>query len=71
MHGIIWWILVGLIAGWLTGQVMKGSGFGVIGDIVVACLERSQAGSSSASRLRRFGWSLLQHLRGRSSARSS
>ena len=28
-HGIIWWILVGLIAGWLTGKVMKGSGFGV------------------------------------------
>jgi uncharacterized membrane protein YeaQ/YmgE (transglycosylase-associated protein family) len=37
-HGIIWWILVGLIAGWLTGKVMRGSGFGVIGDIVIGIL---------------------------------
>ena len=33
--GLIWWILVGLIAGWLAGKVMKGSGFGVLMDIVV------------------------------------
>ncbi len=33
--GIIAWIVVGLIAGWLAGQVMKGGGYGVIGDIVV------------------------------------
>jgi uncharacterized membrane protein YeaQ/YmgE (transglycosylase-associated protein family) len=33
--GLIWWILVGLIAGWLAGKVMKGSGFGVAMDIVV------------------------------------
>ncbi len=32
---IIWWIVVGLIAGFLTGKLMKGSGFGAIGDIVV------------------------------------
>ncbi len=32
---IIWWIIVGLIAGFLTGKLMKGSGFGAIGDIVV------------------------------------
>jgi uncharacterized membrane protein YeaQ/YmgE (transglycosylase-associated protein family) len=38
MHGIIWWILVGLIAGWLTGKVMRGSGFGVIGDIAIGIL---------------------------------
>ncbi len=31
----IWFIIVGLIAGWLAGVVMKGGGFGVIGDIVV------------------------------------
>jgi uncharacterized membrane protein YeaQ/YmgE (transglycosylase-associated protein family) len=34
MH-IFWWIIVGLIAGWLTGKIMKGSGYGVIGDIVL------------------------------------
>jgi uncharacterized membrane protein YeaQ/YmgE (transglycosylase-associated protein family) len=33
--GIIAWIVVGLIAGWLAGVIMKGGGFGVVGDIVV------------------------------------
>lgn len=33
--GILSWIVVGLIAGWLAGVVMKGGGFGVIGDIIV------------------------------------
>ncbi len=32
---ILAWLLVGLIAGWLAGVVMKGGGFGCIGDIVV------------------------------------
>ena len=32
--GILAWIVVGLIAGWLAGQVM-GSGFGLVGDIIV------------------------------------
>jgi len=31
----IWFILIGLVAGWLAGQLVKGGGFGVIGDIVV------------------------------------
>ena len=34
-HGIIAWIIIGLIAGWLTGKIMKGSGFGAIMDMVV------------------------------------
>ena len=34
MH-ILWWIVVGLIAGWLTGKIMKGSGYGVFGDIAL------------------------------------
>jgi uncharacterized membrane protein YeaQ/YmgE (transglycosylase-associated protein family) len=33
--GLIWWIVVGLIAGWLAGKVMKGSGYGVTMDIVI------------------------------------
>lgn len=33
--GILSWIIVGLIAGWLAGVVMKGGGFGIIGNIVV------------------------------------
>jgi uncharacterized membrane protein YeaQ/YmgE (transglycosylase-associated protein family) len=38
MHGIIWWILVGLIAGWLTGKIMRGGGFGFFGDILIGIL---------------------------------
>lgn len=33
--GILTWIIVGLIAGWLAGLVVRGSGFGVLGDIIV------------------------------------
>jgi uncharacterized membrane protein YeaQ/YmgE (transglycosylase-associated protein family) len=32
------WIVVGLIAGWLAGLVMKGGGFGLIGNIVVGAI---------------------------------
>ena len=34
-HGIIWWIIVGLIAGWAAGRIMKGDGYGVIADIIL------------------------------------
>ena len=33
--GILAWLLIGLIAGVLAGMVMRGGGFGIIGDIVV------------------------------------
>ena len=36
--GVVAWLAVGLIAGWAAGQVMKGTGFGVIGDIVVGLI---------------------------------
>ena len=36
--GIIAWIFVGLISGWLAGKVMKGGGFGLIGDLVVGLI---------------------------------
>jgi uncharacterized membrane protein YeaQ/YmgE (transglycosylase-associated protein family) len=29
------WIVVGLIAGWLAGKVMRGGGYGLFGDIIV------------------------------------
>lgn len=32
---IVWFLLIGALAGWLAGQIMKGGGFGLIGDIVV------------------------------------
>jgi uncharacterized membrane protein YeaQ/YmgE (transglycosylase-associated protein family) len=33
--GVLTWIIVGLIAGWLAGQVMKGGGYGVVVDIIL------------------------------------
>ena len=38
MGGLIYWIVVGLIAGWLAGKVMKGGGYGVLVDIVLGIL---------------------------------
>lgn len=32
---LIWYVLIGLVAGWLAGQLMKGGGFGALGDIIV------------------------------------
>ena len=34
----VWFIVVGLVAGWLAGVLVKGGGFGAIGDIVVGVL---------------------------------
>jgi uncharacterized membrane protein YeaQ/YmgE (transglycosylase-associated protein family) len=36
--GFVAWIVVGLIAGWLAGQVMKGGGYGVLVDIILGIL---------------------------------
>jgi uncharacterized membrane protein YeaQ/YmgE (transglycosylase-associated protein family) len=38
MFGLIWWVIVGLIAGWLTGKIMSGGGYGPIMDIIVGIL---------------------------------
>ncbi|HEY6390197.1 MAG TPA: GlsB/YeaQ/YmgE family stress response membrane protein [Bryobacteraceae bacterium] len=35
---LLWMLLIGLIAGWLAGIIMKGSGYGVIGDIIIGIL---------------------------------
>ena len=32
---LLWFILIGLAAGWLAGQIMKGGGFGLVGDLIV------------------------------------
>ena len=34
----VWFILLGAVAGWLAGQITKGGGFGLIGNIVVGIL---------------------------------
>jgi uncharacterized membrane protein YeaQ/YmgE (transglycosylase-associated protein family) len=33
--GLLSWIIVGLIAGWLAGEMMRGAGFGLVGNIIV------------------------------------
>lgn len=33
--GILAWVIIGLIAGWLAGELMRGSGFGPLGNIIV------------------------------------
>ena len=42
--GIIIWLIVGAIAGWLAGMVVKGGGFGLVGDIVVGIVGALIAG---------------------------
>ncbi len=37
-HGLIAWLVIGAIAGWLAGQLVKGSGFGLIVDIIVGII---------------------------------
>ncbi len=31
----LWFILIGLAAGWLAGQFMRGGGYGVVGDLLL------------------------------------
>jgi len=36
---IIWFLIIGALAGWLAGKVMKGKkGYGVLGNIIVGCI---------------------------------
>jgi len=35
---LLWFLLIGLAAGWLAGQIMKGGGFGIIGDLIVGVI---------------------------------
>jgi len=37
MH-LIWFILIGVAAGWLAGQIMKGRGFGLFGDLIIGVI---------------------------------
>lgn len=44
LEALIIWLIVGAIAGWLAGQVVRGGGFGLIGDIVVGIVGALIAG---------------------------
>lgn len=45
MLGVIIWLLIGAIAGWLAGLIMKGGGFGILGNIVVGIVGAAIAGA--------------------------
>ena len=36
--GLVWLLVVGLVAGWLAGTLVKGGGFGLVGDLIVGVL---------------------------------
>jgi uncharacterized membrane protein YeaQ/YmgE (transglycosylase-associated protein family) len=42
---LLWFILIGLAAGWLAGQFMKGGGYGVLGDILLGVVGAVVGGS--------------------------
>ena len=35
LSALLWFLIIGLIAGWLAGKVMRGGGYGVVGDMIV------------------------------------
>jgi uncharacterized membrane protein YeaQ/YmgE (transglycosylase-associated protein family) len=38
LTGIIIFLIIGAVAGWLAGLIMRGGGFGLIGDIIVGVI---------------------------------
>jgi uncharacterized membrane protein YeaQ/YmgE (transglycosylase-associated protein family) len=44
VQSLVIWLIVGAIAGWLAGMVVKGGGFGLIGDIIVGIVGALIAG---------------------------
>ena len=37
MH-LLWFLIIGVVAGWLAGQLMRGGGYGLIGDLVIGVI---------------------------------
>jgi len=35
---LLWFLIIGIVAGWLAGKLMKGSGYGLIGDLVIGVI---------------------------------
>jgi len=63
--GLLYWIVVGLIADWLAGKVMRGGGYGVVIDIVLGILGGIVGGWGvwDARHLARWRHSWLDHRR--------
>ena len=48
---ILGWILLGLVAGWLAGLVMRGGGYGIFGDILLGIVGALVGGFLSSALL--------------------
>jgi uncharacterized membrane protein YeaQ/YmgE (transglycosylase-associated protein family) len=35
---LLWFLIIGLVAGWLAGKLMRGGGYGLIGDLVLGVI---------------------------------
>jgi uncharacterized membrane protein YeaQ/YmgE (transglycosylase-associated protein family) len=57
---ILWWIIVGLVAGWATGKIMKGGGYGFFGDVLLG-IAGALAGGWIARHIGLGGW-IARHL---------
>jgi uncharacterized membrane protein YeaQ/YmgE (transglycosylase-associated protein family) len=44
VESVIAWLIVGAIAGWLAGLIVKGGGFGLLGNIVIGIIGAVVAG---------------------------
>lgn len=44
LEGLIIWLIIGAIAGWLAGQIIAGGGFGLVGNIVLGIVGAVVAG---------------------------
>jgi len=58
---LVWVVLVGILAGWLTCQITKGRGFGILGDLIVGILG-SLLGSFLFGLIGIFSYGLLGRL---------
>ena len=60
-HGVISWLLFGLVAGWLAGKIARGRGYGCIADIVLGLIG-SYIGGWIFTKLGIFGGGFLYAL---------
>jgi uncharacterized membrane protein YeaQ/YmgE (transglycosylase-associated protein family) len=38
MLWLLWVIIIGILAGWIAGKIMRGKGFGLLGDLIVGVI---------------------------------
>lgn len=53
--GLLSWIVVGAIAGWLAGNLVKGQGFGCLGNVIVGVIGGLVGGFLAAQALQYTG----------------